>query len=89
MEITPTKLIRASVQGIVYLIDSPTGRVFTYNMESPAYVGVLEKIPEVDKHQISKTNGCLATARVKYRSDIKEFMSELRRSHKIEKQITV
>jgi hypothetical protein len=76
----PTTLIRASVQGIVYLIDSPTGRVYTYNLANPTYVGDLEKIPEEDKHMISKTNGCLANARVKYRSDIKEVMRDLRES---------
>ena len=78
MEKAPETLIRASVQGIVYLIDSPTGRVYTYNPEKPTYIGNLEKIPEEDKHLISKTNGCLANARVKYRPDIKEVMASLR-----------
>lgn len=78
MSTTPSTLIRASVQGIVYLIDSPTGRVYTYNLTTPTYVGNLEKIPEEDKHMISKTNGCLANARVKFRSDIKEVMTNLR-----------
>ena len=76
----PTTLIRASVQGIVYLIDSPTGQVYTYNPRSPTFVGTLEKIPEEDKHMISKTNGCLASARVKYRPDIKAVMATLRAS---------
>jgi hypothetical protein len=75
---TPDVLIRASVQGIVYLIESSSGRVFTYNPEKPTYVGTLEKIPESDKHLISKTNGCLATARVKFRDDIRDVMSGLR-----------
>ena len=74
----PETLIRASVQGIVYLIDSPTGRVFTYNRACPTYIGTLEKIPEEDTHMISKTNGCLANARVKFRSDVKEVMVRLR-----------
>lgn len=74
----PKQLIRASVQGIVYLIDSPTGNVYTYNLKNPTYIGKLEKIPEEDKHMISKTNGCLASARVVYRSDIREVMAELR-----------
>ena len=79
MDITvPETLIRASVQGIVYLIDSPSGRVFTYNHKEPTYIGTLEKIPEEDKHMISKTNGCLASARVNYRSDIKEVLARLR-----------
>jgi hypothetical protein len=71
-------LIRASVQGIVYLIESATGNVYTYNTENPTFVGTLEKIPESDKHLISKTNGCLATARVKYREDIRDVMAHLR-----------
>ncbi len=77
-EDVPDTLIRASVQGIVYLIDSPTGRVYTYNPEKPTYIGMLEKIPDEEKHLISKTNGCLANARVKYRDDIKDVMSALR-----------
>lgn len=77
MEI-PSTLIRASVQGIVYLIDSPTGRVYTYNQKNPTYIGDLEKIPDEEKHLISKTNGCLANARVKYRADIKDVMAHLR-----------
>ncbi len=68
-------LIRASVQGIVYFVESASGRVYTYNSENPVYVGDLEKIPEEDKNMISKTNGCLAAARVKYRSDIREVMT--------------
>ncbi len=75
---TPETLIRASVQGIVYLIESASGKVFTYNPENPTYVGQLEKIPEEDKHLISKTNGCLANARVKYREDIRDVMAQLR-----------
>ncbi len=77
------QLIRASVQGIVYFIDSPTGRVFTYNPERPVYVGDLEKIPEEDKNEISKTNGCLATARVRYRPDIREIMIQERERKKM------
>jgi hypothetical protein len=74
----PTTLIRASVQGTVYLIDSPTGRVYTYNLENPTWIGTLEKIAEKDKHLISKTNGCLANAIVRYRPDVKEIMARLR-----------
>ncbi len=68
-------LVRASVQGIVFLVDSAAGRVFTYNPDRPLYVGDLERIPEEDKHSISKTNGCMATARVRYRADIREAMA--------------
>jgi hypothetical protein len=71
-------LIRASVQGIVYLIDSQKGNVYTYNLEKPTLIGSLEKIPDVDKHLMSKQNGCLHNARVKYREDIREVMKLLR-----------
>ena len=74
----PETLIRASVQGIVYLIHSPTGQVYTYNVENPTYIGQLERIPEEDKHLMSKQNGCLHYARVNYRTDIKEVMARLR-----------
>lgn len=72
------QLIRASVQGIAYLIDSLSGDVYTYNLKRPTFVGKLELIPEEDKHMISKTNGCLANARVQYRHDIREVMEQLR-----------
>jgi hypothetical protein len=74
----PKTLIKASVQGTVYLLDSPTGRVYTFNAEKPTYIGDLEKIPDEEKHMISKTNGCLANARVKYLPNVKEIMAALR-----------
>lgn len=76
---TPTQtLIRASVQGIVYLIDSVKGLAYTYNPERPVFVGHLERIPEEDKNSISKTNGCMATARIRYREDIYDVMAQAR-----------
>jgi len=74
----PSSLIRASVQGIVYLIESSSGRVYTYNPENPTFIGTLEKIPDEDKHLISKTNGCLANARVKYVENVRDIMAGLR-----------
>ena len=76
----PETLIRASVQGVVYLIHSQTGAVYTYNVETPTYIGQLERIPEEDKHMMSKQNGCLHYAKVKYIDDIKEVMASLRRA---------
>jgi hypothetical protein len=76
----PDTLIRASVQGIVYLINSQTGHVYTYNTESPTYIGQLERIPDTDKHLMSKQNGCLHYAKVNYRSDIRTVMEGLRTS---------
>ena len=74
-------LIKQSVQGTVYYIDSPTGKVYTYSEKpghEPTYIGQLEKLGESEKHLISKTNGCLSDARVRYRSDIKDVMRRLR-----------
>ena len=76
--VVPDTLIRASVQGIVYLINSQTGDVYTYNPESPTYIGQLERIPDTDKHLMSKQNGCFHYAKVKYRDDIREVMERLR-----------
>jgi hypothetical protein len=64
-------LIRASVQGIVYFIHNETGKVYTYDIEAPIYVGVLERCTE--KQFISKADGCLAGCRVRFRPDIKEI----------------
>lgn len=78
----PTTLIKQPVGGTVFQIDSPTGRVYTYDPENPmnrTLVGMLEEIPETHKHEISKTNGCLAKARIKYREDIRDVMARLRR----------
>ena len=80
MDTTHT-LIKQSVQGTVYYIDSPTGKVYTYSEKAahePTYIGQLEKLGESEKHLISKTNGCLSDARVRYRSDIKDVMARLR-----------
>ena len=81
MNSIPKTLIKHPVGGTVFQIDSPTGRVYTYDPSNPAnrtWIGMLEEIPETHKHEISKTNGCLAKARVKYRDDIREVMARLR-----------
>jgi len=70
-------LIRQSVQGTVYYIDSPTGKVYTYS-DSPTHIGQLERLLDTEKHLISKTNGCLSDCRVRYRADIKDVMKRLR-----------
>jgi hypothetical protein len=70
-------LIRQSVQGTVYYIDSPTGKVYTY-CDNPTWIGQLEKLLDSEKHLISKTNGCLSDCRVRYRPDIKDVMARLR-----------
>lgn len=66
------QLVRASVQGMVYFIHNETGKVYTYSPEKGKYLqyGVLEKSD--DKLMMSKSDGCLAGCRVKFRPDLKE-----------------
>jgi len=66
-------LVRQPVQGIVYLIDIETRRVYSYNPEAPLYYGTLELCE--DKTKISKSDGCLAGYCVKYRPDLKEAIA--------------
>jgi TATA-box binding protein (TBP) (component of TFIID and TFIIIB) len=77
MKIGTATLIRASVQGIVYLIESASGRVFTYDTARPTYIGDLMKLEDTSP-LISKSNGCLAKTYVKYREDIRDVMTTLR-----------
>ena len=74
-------LIRQPVQGNVYYIESATGRVFTYHPTTPTHIGELELLGDDEKHLISKTNGCLSHARVRYIPNIKEVMARLRAEH--------
>ena len=69
------KLIRGSVQGIVYLVNPVNGKVYTFNPAKPTYVGMLEKC--TDKHMISKSDGALSGYKVNFRADIKELMEKL------------
>jgi len=73
------QLVRASVQGTVYLIEPVKGHVYTYNPSAPLFVGVLEECN--DKQMRSKSDGCLAGARVKFRSDLKEALAKALSSH--------
>jgi len=72
-------LIKQSVQGNVFYIESATGRVFTYHPTTPTHIGELELLSDHEKHLISKTNGCLSHARVKFIPTIREVMARLRR----------
>lgn len=73
------QLVRASVQGTVYLIDPIRGEVYSYNPEAPLFYGMLTRCDEKDKHMISKSDGCLAGCRVEFRSDLKDAIA--RHSH--------
>lgn len=69
------KLIRGSIQGIVYLVNPVNGKVYTFNPAKPTYVGTIEVC--TDKHMISKSDGALAGYKVKFRDDIREVMERL------------
>jgi len=71
-------LIKQLVQGNVFYIESATGRVFTFHPTTPTHIGELELLGDDEKHLISKMNGCLSHARVRYRPDVKEIMTRLR-----------
>ena len=73
-----TTLVRQPVQQNVYYIESATGRVFTYDPINPTYIGDLVLLDDSEKHLISKTNGCLSHARVRYLPNVKEIMARLR-----------
>lgn len=66
--------VRASVNGIVYLIDSQKGRVYTYNIEAPVYVGDLERIPG---EELVTSEGNLTGARLKLRQDWQKVIRHL------------
>jgi hypothetical protein len=72
---TPKRVfIRAAIEGIVYLIDSKDGRVYTYNPKSPIYIGDLERVEtEVYEFSTSKKSPT-ETLRVRFRPDWKEIM---------------
>jgi hypothetical protein len=64
--------VRASISGIVYLIDSQKGKVYTYNLDNPAYIGDLERI---EGTELMTSEGNLTGARLKLRSDWKTIMT--------------
>ena len=66
--------VRASIAGIVYLIDSQKGKVYTYNVESPVYLGDLERIPN---QELVTSEGNLTGAHLKLRPDWQKVMKQL------------
>jgi len=66
--------VRASINGIVYLIDSQKGKVYTYNPEAPVYIGDLERIPN---EELVTSEGNLTGAKLKLRSDWDIVMKRL------------
>lgn len=84
---TTVRMIRGSIQGIVYLVDPSNGRVYTFNPDKPTYVGMIEKC--TDKHMISKSDGALSGFKVKFRDDIKEVMDRLIAEKKAESETPI
>ena len=66
--------VRASLSGIVYLIDAQKGRVYTYNLEAPSYIGDLERIPG---EELMTSEGNLTGAKLNLRTDWKIAMAKL------------
>jgi hypothetical protein len=66
--------VRASISGIVYLIDSQKGRVYTYNLERPVYIGDLAK---KDGEDIVTSEGNLTGVDLKLRHDWNTVMSKV------------
>jgi len=66
--------VRASINGIVYLIDSQKGKVYTYNLEAPVYIGDLERIPN---EELVTSEGNLSGAKLKLRPDWETVMKHL------------
>ena len=64
--------VRASISGIVYLIDSQKGKVYTYNLDNPTYIGDLERIEGIE---LTTSEGNLTGARLKLRTDWKTIMA--------------
>ena len=65
--------VRASIGGIVYLIDAQKGRVYTYNLDAPTYIGDLERI---EGEELMTSEGNLTGARLKLRKDWKEVIAK-------------
>jgi hypothetical protein len=72
--VTMLNFVRASVNGIVYLINSTNGQVYTYNLDNPVYIGKLENIPG---EELNTAEGTLTGAKLVLRNDWKEVMAKL------------
>jgi hypothetical protein len=72
------QFVRASIGGIVYLIDSQKGKVYTYNPESPVYLGDLERIPN---EELVTSEGNLTGAKLNIRPDWEDVMKKLIAKH--------
>lgn len=73
-EMSTRTFVRASISGIVYLIDSQKGRVYTYNLEKPVYIGDLAKKEGED---IVTSEGNLTGVHLNLRPDWQTLMGKV------------
>ena len=72
------QFVRASINGIVYLINSASGKVYTYNPDSPVYIGDLERI---QGQELVTSEGTLSGAKLNLRPDWEQVMARLPSRH--------
>lgn len=68
------QFVRASINGIVYLINSTSGKVYTYNPEAPVHIGDLERI---QGQELVTSEGTLTGAKLNLRADWEQVMVRL------------
>lgn len=68
------QFVRASINGIVYLINSASGKVYTYNPEAPVHIGDLERI---QGQELVTSEGTLSGAKLNLRPDWEQVMARL------------
>ena len=68
------QFVRASINGIVYLINSTSGKVYTYNPEAPVHIGDLERIQD---QELVTSEGTLTGAKLNLRPDWEHVMARL------------
>lgn len=68
------QFVRASINGIVYLINSASGKVYTYNPEAPVHIGDLERI---QGQELVTSEGTLSGAKLNLRPDWEKVMNRL------------
>jgi len=68
------QFVRASINGIVYLINSASGKVYTYNPEAPVHIGDLERI---QGQELVTSEGTLSGAKLNLRPDWEQVMNRL------------
>lgn len=77
------QFVRASINGIVYLINSTSGKVYTYNPDAPVHIGDLERI---QGQELVTSEGTLSGAKLNLRPDWEQVMSRLLKQEQSQEQ---